>query len=334
MKAAVIVFADSVRIGQSVAELSSQLSGLAFHLESLEMWVVCQHHVPLAIPLVHSPLSSLLLLPINQPGVPEAILPSLVSLQAQRKMDLLIFPSESSGQELCTRLAFRTGGSASVHVEQCFLVENTIEVERQVYGNNLVARMRLGQKPYCISVAKQAVQPFAAELVQGAVMVEIPHQVFDLHWLRERDVREEAIASDLAGASVVLALGNGVKNRTDFTRLQMVAETINAEIGVSRPVAMNGWITMDRLIGASGQILSPRLCIAAGVSGSAVFNSGIENSEFLVAINSDRQAGIFAIADIGIVDDLFAVLFELEHIIRHEKERRLGSSAQPHNGGK
>jgi len=123
----------------------------------------------------------------------------------------------------------------------------------------------------------------------------------------------------MADAKIVLALGSGVQGKEHIGKLQSVADALGAEIGASRPVVMGAWTDMHRLIGISGHMLSSEICIAAGVSGSAAFCSGIRDCRLLVAINSDRQAAIFELADVGIVDDLFAVLFALEEIIRQEK---------------
>jgi len=85
---------------------------------------------------------------------------------------------------------------------------------------------------------------------------------------------------------------------------------------------MNAWADMDRLVGTSGLLLSPKLCITAGVSGSAVFTAGIKASEFIVSINTDRKAPIFQIAHVGIVGELQPILQELEKVILEEKDKK------------
>lgn len=320
MKAAVIIYADSPHLGQSVGELDILLSDLETRLDSLEMWVLCQQPVPTSLPRLHVPLHSLLFLTIDSPAVPEVMLHRLVALQEDRAMDLLLFCGDALGQELCTRLAFRLGGVSAVNVEHCVLAGSTIDIVRRVYGSNLVAKIGLDGQLYCLSAARQPARPAPVEPVSDAVVVECRSPKPELGWLRQWHVQPENSEAGLAGAEIVLALGSGVQNREELTQLQEVAEALGAEIGVSRPVAMNGWLDMSRLIGASGQLLSPRLCIAAGVSGSAVFSCGIEGSQFVVAINTDSEAAIFCCADVGIVDDLIAVLTELATIVRKSHE--------------
>jgi len=85
---------------------------------------------------------------------------------------------------------------------------------------------------------------------------------------------------------------------------------------------MNAWTDMNRLIGTSGLIISPKLCIVAGVSGTGVFSVGIKSSEVIVAINTDSKAPIFQMADVGIVGDLLAILSELEKVITADKAQK------------
>jgi electron transfer flavoprotein alpha subunit len=122
-----------------------------------------------------------------------------------------------------------------------------------------------------------------------------------------------------ADADVILAVGQGVGSGENMAILESVAKTLNAGVGASRPVVMNAWADMNRLIGMSGSRVSPKLCIAVGVSGNAAFSIGIQDSEFVVAINTDRTAPIFRIADVGIVDDLMAVLAALERLVESRK---------------
>jgi electron transfer flavoprotein alpha subunit len=126
----------------------------------------------------------------------------------------------------------------------------------------------------------------------------------------------------LAEADLVLVVGQGANSKATVDVLQGIADSIGAELGVSRPVVMNAWTDINRLIGTSGLILSPKLCIAAGVSGTGVFSVGIKSSECIVAINTDSKAPIFQIADVGIVGDLLAVLSELAEVITAEKTRK------------
>jgi electron transfer flavoprotein alpha subunit len=332
MKAAMVMHADADILLQA-AELNSLLAGSADHLDSLEMWLFYHEKSPEHIPQFAYPLAAIRLLQVDAPDVPEAALHVLQQIQSNRKMDMLLFCSDGFGQELCTRLAYRLGGSSALTVERCLVVDDTIAVERPVYGNNLTARFHLNVRPYCLSVAKKGVPPVAGRTVDDAFSEAAKLPPLQIDWLKAWAIEVDEGESALAAAEIVLAVGNGVQSRKNMLKMQVVADTLGAEIGVSRPVVMGAWSDMNRLIGMSGHILSPRICIAAGVSGAGVFRGGIRNSRFLVAINTDKQAAIFEIADVGIVDDLFAVLFELESIVRKAKAQNDAAAAQERQNG-
>ena len=96
---------------------------------------------------------------------------------------------------------------------------------------------------------------------------------------------------------------------------------MGAAFGVTRPVAMNAWAPMDRLIGVSGTRAAPELCIVAGASGAPAFYWGIEKAAFIVAIDVDEQAPIVNNADAAVIDDGLAVIEELAEIIAAARGR-------------
>jgi electron transfer flavoprotein alpha subunit len=96
---------------------------------------------------------------------------------------------------------------------------------------------------------------------------------------------------------------------------------MGADFGVSRPVAMNAWAPMDRLIGVSGTRAAPELCIVVGASGAPALYWGIEKAAFIAAIDTDEHAPIVSNADVAILDDGVAVIEELAQIIAAARNR-------------
>ena len=99
-------------------------------------------------------------------------------------------------------------------------------------------------------------------------------------------------------------------------QLKKMARAMGAEFGISRPVALNAWEGMQRLIGVSGTIARPEICIAAGVSGAAAFYAGIEKSKLIIAINHDPHARIVQASDAAVIDDWKAVMEELLKLLK------------------
>ncbi len=117
---------------------------------------------------------------------------------------------------------------------------------------------------------------------------------------------EEAAAQqvDLTKAGIIVAVGRGVGGADKLGPIEELARVLGAEIGASRPVIDSGWLPRERQIGSSGQTVSPRLYIAAGISGAIQHLVGMKGAAVIVAINKDPSAPIFTVARYGLVGDL------------------------------
>ena len=123
-------------------------------------------------------------------------------------------------------------------------------------------------------------------------------------------------ANHLEAARLLIVGGRGLESKENVKGLKALADAVGAEFGISRPVALNAWGPMHWLVGVSGAIAKPEICIAAGVSGAAAFYAGIEKSNIIIAINSDPHARIIKAADVVIIDDYKAVMDELMKIVK------------------
>jgi electron transfer flavoprotein alpha subunit len=121
---------------------------------------------------------------------------------------------------------------------------------------------------------------------------------------------------DLTRAEVIVAVGRGIGKQENLKVVQDLAEALGAELAASRPVCDNEWLPMDRQIGSSGQTVAPRLYLAVGISGAIQHLVGMKGASTIVAINKDPNAPIFQVADYGIVGDLFEVVPALTALAR------------------
>jgi len=123
----------------------------------------------------------------------------------------------------------------------------------------------------------------------------------------------------LSDADVVVSGGRGMKNADNWTPLEELAAELGAALACSRPVSDEGWRPHEEHVGQTGKIIAPNLYFAMGISGAIQHLGGVSSSKCIVAVNTDKDAPIFEVADYGIVGDVQKVLPELITAIREMK---------------
>lgn len=189
---------------------------------------------------------------------------------------------------------------------------------RQMFAGKFSADYAFtGTGPYLVTFQAGA---FSADALQaGSASVE-PLEV-DLSGVEVRThvleifqgVRQEV---DLTKAEVIVSAGRGLKEKDNMALVEELARALGGEVAGSRPVCDDGWLSIDRQIGSSGQTVSPKLYLAVGISGAIQHVVGMKNSKYIVAINKDPHAPIFEIADVAVVGDLFEIVPALTKAVR------------------
>lgn len=114
----------------------------------------------------------------------------------------------------------------------------------------------------------------------------------------------EAGGIDLSKAGVIVSAGRGIGKPENLSMVEALAKALKGEYGASRPVVDSNWADHTRQVGTTGQTVSPKLYVACGISGAIQHLAGMKKSEFIVAINTDKDAPIGEVADVLVVTDL------------------------------
>ncbi|QLK60446.1 electron transfer flavoprotein [Enterobacteriaceae bacterium Kacie_13] len=309
MKLALIMDTRQSAFLTKAQELNEFLQASGWTTHSAELWLFYAGEKPSFLPQMGCPVSGIRWMSLPPPGLSEQQLEGLEWCCQQSPADVLLCASGVQGDELASRLASRLCGVSGAGVTQA---ERDVrwQIRKPAYGNRMQATLALSGSPLCVSVAACGAKPAATGRYVGDQQ-ECPLPCAPPDWLT--DFRQTPVQVDhgLQDALYILAVGQGVGSAENLRHACAIAAKMGAETGVSRPVAMNAWCEMSRMLGMSGIIAAPKVCIVAGASGAAALMAGLFHSEFIVAINTDPQAAIFAQADVGIVGDLQAVLEEL-----------------------
>ena len=134
-------------------------------------------------------------------------------------------------------------------------------------------------------------------------------------------IKEDKTVVDIADAKILVSGGRGVQNKEGFDKLQALADVIGGVVSSSRAMVDNGVMPHDRQVGQTGKTVRPALYMACGISGAIQHLAGMEESDFIIAINKDKFAPIFGVADLGIVCDLNKVVPLLTTRLAKELEK-------------
>ena len=121
-------------------------------------------------------------------------------------------------------------------------------------------------------------------------------------------VKEAKKGVNLEKAEIIISGGRGVGDPEGFSTIENLASTLGGEVGASRAVVDEGWIEKEHQVGQTGKTVQPRVYIACGISGAIQHKAGMENSDLIIAINTDSEAPIFDVCDYGIVGDLHEIV--------------------------
>ncbi|MBM4274521.1 MAG: electron transfer flavoprotein subunit alpha/FixB family protein [Deltaproteobacteria bacterium] len=253
---------------------------------------------------------------------PYRLLPyTFILAQACRegRPSILLFGATSMGMELAPRLAARLQTGLSAHCIDLRLDSdgNLLQMVPG-WGGGVVATIKCPRhRPQMATVMpgvlkKSEPSPRSGQIINlpvGADLDVSGPRVLEIH-------REEPQEMPLEAAEVVVAGGWGIGGQEGWKLVEELAGLLGGAVGATRPPVDEGWASEAQMIGQSGKTVRPRLYIGVGISGMSHHVVGMDGSEFVVAINSDPQAPIFEVADMGLVGDYREILSPLLDAIR------------------
>ena len=227
------------------------------------------------------------------------------------------FSASAEGRDLAPRVAAALNVGLASDVTSFEVTPEALIARHPVYVGKAIATLRLTGTPALVSLRPGAVT--AVEQARSA-QVESARPALDpaAAQVKVTDlVQRAATRMDLGEAPVVVSGGRGLKAAENFKLVEDLAAAFgNAAVGATRAVTDDGWRPSSDQIGQTGRLVSPALYVAVGISGAIQHLAGMRTAKVIVAINRDKDAPIFKLADYGIVGDLFEVVPRLTEAIK------------------
>jgi len=235
------------------------------------------------------------------------------SIDGGQAPDLVMFPQSYEGRDVMARLSVKVGRTVLTNNVEIVADGESVTVTTPIFGGNtLVATTFTGGTPYLAAFRPKS---FVPESVAGpaaeVVVVNVPDlgatgaaQVIAVHV-------EETTGPKLDEANIVVSGGRGLGESAKYEMIESLAKLLKGAPGASRAIVDAGWVPYSYQVGQTGKVVKPSVYIACGISGATQHMVGMKGSKNIIAINKDKEAPIFGIADLGIVGDLHKVLPKL-----------------------
>lgn len=226
----------------------------------------------------------------------------------QRGADIIILSATAMGKDASPRVAAKLEAGLASDITELKNDGGNLIATRPVYAGKTYIDVKLNSTAKVYSLRPNV---FKAELTDD-VAPEVEDVIIDLNdtdfssVVKETKVSEEKI--DVSEANIIVSGGRGLKAPEHYHLVEDLAKVLGAAVGASRAVVDAGWRPHSEQVGQTGKTVSPNLYIACGISGAIQHLAGMSSSKCIVAINKDKDAPIFQIADYGIVGDVFEIL--------------------------
>ena len=234
----------------------------------------------------------------------------IADVAASERAEIVVLSASQMGKDLAPRIAVKLNAGLAADCTALAVENGDVIATRPVYaGKGLIdVRVKTAVKVFTLRPNVFAAQSSGSPASVEKREISLTEQDFGSV---VTDVKVSSGRPDVTEADIIVSGGRGMKGPEHFHLIEELADVLGAGVGASRAVVDAGWRPHDEQVGQTGKTVSPSLYVACGISGAVQHLAGMSSSKFIVAVNKDKDAPIFQVADYGIVGDVFDVLPEL-----------------------
>lgn len=238
------------------------------------------------------------------------------------KPAVLLVGATTVGRSLAPRVAARCRTGLTADCTILDIKDNTDLVQiRPAFGGNIMAQIVTpNSRPQLATVRYKVMSaPERSEKTSGKLTIcDIDDSKLASN-IEVKEVIPKEKEHSISEADVLVVAGRAVKAEKDMEMIKELADLLGGEVAVTRPLVEAGWEDAKKQVGLSGRTVRPKLIITCGVSGAVQFTAGMNNSDYIFAINKDDKAPIFKVAHYGIVGDIYDIVPKLIEEIKANK---------------
>jgi electron transfer flavoprotein alpha subunit len=242
------------------------------------------------------------------PGAPvSGAIAALV--EGGNRPDILLVAATYDGRDVAGRLSVKLNVPVLTNVTG-LVAGDDVRTQHPLFGGTFIATARFtGGSPHIFVIRAKS---FAAEPSGGGAAAVVAAPAPDSGATNGARIKsrhaEERTGPKLDEANVVVSGGRGLGAAENYALIEELAKLLGGAAGASRAIVDAGWVPYSHQVGQTGKTVKPMLYLACGISGATQHMVGMKGSKNIVAVNKDRDAPIFSIADLGIVGDVHKVL--------------------------
>ena len=237
---------------------------------------------------------------------PSAYTKLIADYATETDSNYLIFANTAFGKDLAPRVSTRINAGLIVDCIKLDSSSGDVVATRPVYAGKALIDVKLKSAKKVFTIRPNVFKAEPSDSSETSIDVKEVTSP-DLS-TRVVEIKKSEGKLDVAEADIIVSGGRGMKGAEHFHLIEELADVLGAAVGASRAVVDAGWRPHQEQVGQTGKTVSPSLYVACGISGAIQHLAGMSSSKYIVAINKDKDAPIFKIADYGIAGDTFEII--------------------------